>query len=133
MRLCANLLPRRFSVVSTSNVADHIGLLPLLQAVRMVTLTEGLLLTETLLHLSYSADTEDYLRANLIVPPELWPGVIGWRCIGYEGALASSSSEVQFVLPDLSSLIRKRFNDKQRGGGSSDGKHRGEAHFLWSP
>lgn len=131
MRMCAKLLPRRFSVVSTSNVADHIGLLSLLQAARMVTRPDGLLLTETLLHLSYSSDHEDYLRANLIVPSEMWPGVFGWRCIGYEGDLAPQSSEVQFVMPDFSSLLLKQMNEGTRR--LTHGKHRGEAHFVWTP
>jgi hypothetical protein len=127
-RLCAKLLPRRFSVVSTSNVADHIGLLPLLQAARMVTCPDGLLLTETLLHLGYSADPEDYLRTNLSLPPELWPGILGWRCIGYEGALAPQSSEVQFVMPDVGGLILKKLDEERERGG---GQHEEEWCAAW--
>ena len=95
LHLCAKLVPREFDVVSTSSVADHIGLLALLQAARMVTHLGGFLLTETLLHLTYASDTEEYLKMNLMVALEMWPGVFGWRCFGYKGRLAPRSSEVQ--------------------------------------
>lgn len=56
LHLCARLVPRKFDVVATSNVAHHVGLLALLQAARMVTATDGVLLTSTLLHLGHAED-----------------------------------------------------------------------------
>jgi hypothetical protein len=69
-------------------VADHIVLIPLLQAARLVTRRGGTLLTSTMKHLSYSDNLSGYLQANLFLNPALWPGVLGWRCVGHEGPLA---------------------------------------------
>ena len=128
LALCGELLPREFAVVSTSNVADHVGLLPLLQAARMVTSPQGHLITSTLLHLSYAADSEDYLQQNLTVGPEMWPGLFGWRCLGFEGGLAPPSSAVAFELPQLLGLI-----GRLEGGGAPGQKVRSEATFVWTP
>ena len=128
LHLCGKLVPTRFDVVSTSNVADHVGLLPLLQAARMVTCESGYLITETLLHLSYAQDTSEYLKVNLMMEPELWPGVLGWRCFGYEGKLAPRSSEVQFELPNLTPVFSKASREKEKGE-----RTRGEARFVWRP
>ena len=46
-----------------------------------------------------------------------------------QGDLAPQSSEVQFVMPDFSSLLLRKMNEE----GNKDGKHRGEAHFMWTP
>lgn len=127
LRLCSSLVPRQFAVVGSSNVADHVGLFPLLQAARMVVKADGILITSTMLHLSYSDDVEDYLKAHLMLEPELWPGVIGWRCLGFEGSLAPVSAQVQLVMPDIFAHISKsagrqkdpglsRPNRTERGG-----------------
>ncbi|KAK3246463.1 hypothetical protein CYMTET_20555 [Cymbomonas tetramitiformis] len=128
--LCSTLPARRFAVVSSSNVADHVGLLPLLQATRGLARSPGgVLLTSTLLHLSYSADTEEYLRKNLaLLPPELWPGTLGWRCLGYEGGLAPQSSEVQLTLPEFGGFVQKAGR-----GENEKGAIRSEANFVWTP
>jgi len=119
--LCGNL-HTNFDVISTTNVADHVGLLPLLQAVRLVVKPGGFLLTSTLLHLSFDSDTASYLQTCLLLPPELWPGVLGWRCLGYEGKLAPKSSEVQFALPDYHAMASAGKNKAVRS----------EANFIWT-
>ncbi|CAE8638648.1 unnamed protein product [Polarella glacialis] len=125
LAICAELPKQTFHVVSTSNVADHVGLLPLLLAARPVIASDGVLLTSTLLHLNYSADTSEYLTQNLMVKPELWPSWYGWRCMGYEGSLAPVSSEVQFESPDVEALVLQRLD-----AGSTS---RSEANFAWVP
>jgi hypothetical protein len=98
LQLCAALAPRQFDVVATFDAADRVGLLPLLQAARLVTKQEGTLLTLTFLDISFCDDLTGYLKSNLFLEPALWPGVLGWRCIrciGHEGALAPQSSQVQ--------------------------------------
>lgn len=127
VRLCATLTPRLFDVVCTSNVADHVGLLPLLQAGRMVTRPGGLMITTTLLFLTYAEDVKDYLRQNLGLDPEFWPGVLGWRCLGHEGDLAPTSSDIEVQRPDIDALQRRMMNSPDLQ------KHRGEARLLWAP
>eukprot|EP00397_Hematodinium_sp_SG-2012_P003465 GEMP01003473.1.p1 GENE.GEMP01003473.1~~GEMP01003473.1.p1 ORF type:complete len:1141 (+),score=260.53 GEMP01003473.1:192-3614(+) len=110
LALCAtspsNIAP--FRVIASSNVADHAGLLPLLVASRSAAIDNAVLLTSTLLHLSYSTDKHDYLRQNLIIPPSDWPSVFGWRCVGYEGAMAAESSVFQSdEMIDIGAYVNK--------------------------
>ncbi|KAJ1460001.1 hypothetical protein M885DRAFT_510505 [Pelagophyceae sp. CCMP2097] len=128
--LCSQL-EQTYDLVSTSNVADHVGLLPVLQAARLVTKAGGVLLTATLLHLSHGRDVQAYLREQCLqLPPELWPGVLGWRCLGFEGSLAPTSSLVQFVLPDMFQLYMNSA-ERHAGDGPADEKVRSEANFAW--
>lgn len=129
LRMCAALMPRHFDVVCTSDAADSVGLLPLLQAARMVTRpTTGVLLTETLLYLTYAEHADDYLRQNLVLEPELWPGVLGWRCLGHEGGLAPLSSEVMLEMIDWVTHSTKSIR-----GGADGSKIRGSTRFTWVP
>jgi hypothetical protein len=109
LQMCAALAPRQFEVVATSNVADHVGLLPLLQAARLVTKHGGTLLTSTMLHLSYSDNLNGYLQANLFLAPALWPGVLGWRCVRHEDPLAPQSSLFQLGMPNVQDVLAKSF------------------------
>ena len=126
LELCAQL-PCTYDVVSTSNVSDHVGLLALLQACRLVTRPRGHLLTSTLLHLSVATHTDEYLYAVLMMEPEKWPGVLGWRCLGHEGRLAPQSSQMTFAMPDMISMVNKEL------GRAKHGKVRSEANFVWTP
>jgi hypothetical protein len=125
LQLCAALAPRQFDFVATSNVADPVGLLPLLQAARLVTKQGGTLLTSTMLHLSYSDNLSGYLQANLFLESALWPGVLGWRCVGHVGALRPESSQFQFCMPNMDALVAKSFS-------SEDDKVRSEECFVWT-
>ena len=127
---CAHL-PRVFSVASTSNVADHVGLLPLLQAARRVVVDEGILLSESLLYLTYATSEKDYLHQNLVLDPAMWPSVLGWRCVGYEGSLAPLTSQVRLETPDIVSMLKGDPNFKSMFGGTQ-GKTRSETKFVWS-
>jgi len=132
LHVCAALVPRQFEVVATSNVADHVGLLPLLQAARMITRPGGTLITSTLLHLTYSDHIGGYLKANLLLEPELWPGVLGLRCVGREGTLGPRSSQVELEMPSL----RRIFSRTQRANaedGTPKGKVRAEENLFRTP
>lgn len=127
LSLCG-CLPRAspYDVVASSNLMDHVGLLPLLQAMRGIVSPGGCLLTQSLLGSSYSESSEELLRVHLGTDPAHWPGVLGWRCLGYEGALAPEHSAFQLDLPDVMALCRPA----QRGMGAVV---RSEANFVWSP
>lgn len=125
LHLCAAIAPRQFDVVATSNVADYVGLLPLLQAARLVTKHRGMLLTTTMLHLSYSDNLAGYLQANLFLEPALWPGVLGWRCVGHEGVLAPQSSLIRLGMPSVDGILLKSFQIEV-------GKVRGEEDLIWT-
>lgn len=113
-------LATEFHVVATTNVADHVGLLPLLQALRGTVAPNGYLLTQTLRWTSYSDTPEDYLRKNLLTDPEYWSGVHGWRCIGYEGALVTEETSFDCMIPINALLPTSRESCK-------------EFNFLWTP
>jgi len=131
LHLCTTLVPRQFDVVATSNVADHVGLLPLLMATRMVTRPEGTLITSTLLHLTYSDHIRGYLKANLLLDPELWPAVLGLRCVGREGTLGPRSSQVELQMPKFGGWIAKRDRAEATNSAAMN-KVRSEEVLFWT-
>jgi hypothetical protein len=119
LQLCAAVAPRQFDVVATGDVADHVGLLPLLQAARLVTRQGGTLLTSTMTYITYSDNLDEYLASHLFLEPALWPGVLGWRCVGREWALKPQSSEIQLRAANSKGLFFKsqlrQFNVSRKG------------------
>lgn len=127
LSLCG-CLPRGspFAVVASSNLIDHVGLLPILQATRGIVSPGGCLLTQSLLGSSYSDSSDELLRIHVGMDPAHWPGVLGWRCLGYEGALAPEHSAFQLGISDLTPLFKL---EQQRVGAVV----RSEANFVWTP
>eukprot|EP00659_Diplonema_papillatum_P016703 gene16703-25638_t len=79
-RVCAE--PRRFDVVSTSNMADHIGLLNLVALCRPYLTDHGVLFTNSMHCETVSAE---YVHCQLQkLPPELWATFTGCRPVGLE-------------------------------------------------
>jgi hypothetical protein len=126
--LCAALAPRQFDVVATADVADHVGLLPLLQAARLVTRQGVTLLTSTRTYLTYSDTLDEYLTSHLFLEPALWPGVLGWRCIGREGPLKPLSSQIQLSAANAEGLS---FKSQVRNSSSPD-REWSEGNLIWT-
>ncbi|KAJ9464511.1 hypothetical protein DIPPA_24769 [Diplonema papillatum] len=81
--LCQNLVGSRsglYDVVTTSNVADVVGILALLCHVRPLLRETGYALLETLFNAT-DQTPQQYLGHELHMPPGLWPFILGWRCI----------------------------------------------------
>ncbi len=110
-----------FDVVSTSNVSDHVGLLPLLQSLRGCVVPTGHLLTQTLRWPSYSKNIHEYLHKNLLIDAEYLPSIIGWRCVGHEGDLAAIGGAFDSVITQYSQMM------------SADAKTQSEHNFVWKP
>lgn len=88
-----------YDVISTSNVTDVCGILPLLQALRGIAIPHGYLLTQTLLAY-FSANTiEEFLKKQLGVRPEVHASILGWRCIGQEGNLRNEDGVEGNIFP----------------------------------
>ena len=112
-----------FDVVSTSNVADGVGLLPLLQSLRGITIPNGYLLTQTLRSYQYSSSIDEYLKKNLILSSEFHASVLGWRCVGHEGDLKAENGDIQFIFPNIPEIVLA----------SSSKESRCERNLLWTP
>jgi len=124
LSLCAVLPAASFAVVGSSNLMDHVGLLPLLQATRGLVRDGGYLLTQSLIGFSYADSHADLLRQHLGMDPCHWPGLLGWRCLGLEGELAPEHSAFQLEPPDVVAAYQM---------GNACGVVRSEANFLWTP
>jgi hypothetical protein len=82
-----------FDVISTSNVADHIGLSTLLLLSRPLLVPGGTLLTTSFLHQDRFGSTMEYLKASLLdSSPEWWSTLFGFRAMGYESCALTSSA-----------------------------------------
>lgn len=119
----------KFNVVATSNVADHLGLLPLLLASRYVVKDNGILLTQSLRYSSYSSNQDEYLQKNLIISPDRYASILGWHCCGYEGSgLEALPGGVITHLPSFfeisTSALRKKFENVDA---------RVELNLVWKP
>lgn len=126
--LCGTLPPASFAVVDTSNVADHVGLLPLLVATRPLLSPGGLLLTQSLRHSSYARNVDAYLQHHLVVGPPHWPSLLGWRCLGHEGdAAAPPPGPIGLALPDVAGAVAAAMMP----GGISPVRY--ELNLVWTP
>jgi hypothetical protein len=82
-----------FDVVTTSNVADHIGLSTLLFLARPLLVPGGTLLTTSFLHMDRFGSTKEYLSSSLLESdPAWWPTLFGFRAMGYESNSSTSPS-----------------------------------------
>jgi len=105
--------PSLFNVVTTSNVADHIGLSTLLLVTRPLLVVGGVLLTTTFLQKDCSRRTGDFMVASLLdLDSTHWPTVFNFRAMGYEGdSIASSACRIGHnEVSDTSSLLGARSN-----------------------
>jgi hypothetical protein len=74
-----------FDVITSSNVADHIGLSTLLIACRPLLKDGGLLFTTTFLSKSNHGSTKQFLQQSLLdIKPEDWTTAFGFRALGHE-------------------------------------------------
>jgi len=74
-----------FDVVTTSNVADHIGMSTLLLVSRPLLKAGGVLLTTNFLAISQAGSVRKYRQANLLGVQDVEvPTVFGFRALGYE-------------------------------------------------
>lgn len=80
-----------FNVITTSNVADHIGISTILLLCRPLLVRKGTLLTTCFLHKGNHSTAEKYLEASLLgCKPHCWSTVFGFRAIGYESNTVAS-------------------------------------------
>ena len=78
-------LTERFDIISMSNISDFVGLLPILQATRGLVSSSGYMFTKTFKSASHKDYIVGYLSNHLSLLLELVPGVLGWRCLGWDG------------------------------------------------
>ena len=91
---CGLLRPTKngcFDVVSTSNVADHVGISTLLLLSRPLLVPGGILLTTSFLHMDRFGSTKEYLQASLLgTKSNWWTTLFGFRAMGYESDAVTS-------------------------------------------
>ncbi|KAL7543483.1 hypothetical protein ACHAWF_007395, partial [Thalassiosira exigua] len=100
------LLWRSFDVITTSNVADHIGLSTILLLTRPLLKDGGVLLTTTFLKNTRHGSTKKFLQRSLLnAKPQWWATLFGFRPLGYESdAVASPACKVVHSDVDHNSL-----------------------------
>lgn len=96
-----------YDVIATHKLADTVGLLPLLQALRGLLSPGGTLLTQA----AHTEPCHDrYLERTSLLRNEFFPSMLGWRCIGYEGPLSPPNHVVDFKLYDFAQTINSESN-----------------------
>ena len=96
---------RKYDVITTSNLIDHVGLPNLVLACVPLLKAEGLLVTSTMKTRAYMITGEEFLRVCFGFKSQLLPVLLGVRCIGYDGEL-SNPVFIKTSPPDLSNHIK---------------------------
>ena len=121
---CQKLMPcrpRYYDSVNTSNLANYVGLLPLLTNVRPLVRPTAFVEILNLLDIN-GESAVDFLQMELKLPSVLWPSVLGWRCIGMEpqGMQTEYGNGQWDTIPSVALL-------------QAAGPQRKETKYLWVP
>lgn len=98
---------RRFDVIDTSNVCDHVGLVGLLLTCRPLITPDGVMFTTSITSHSLEGDVA-YLRKELVVDESLWQDMYGWCCHHHESNVESLNIEWPLVSPNAPFRVQWR-------------------------
>ncbi len=79
--------------------------MPLLLCCGPILKESGSIVTNSFLSAAYSKSIEEYISKSVAIPLTLLPSVLGLRCAGFEGSLASESSNYSHNPPATANFI----------------------------
>ena len=99
-------LPGLYDIITTSNLMDHVGCTKLVLACASLMKPKGLLFTSTMQCRYHASSRMKFLDLKFGFSCQLFPVVLGLRCINQEGAKYASSVTSIPTLQDMSHFLR---------------------------
>ena len=104
--------PCTYDIITTSNLMDHVGCTKLVLACASLMKPKGLLFTSTMQCRHHASSRIKFLDLKFGFSCQLFPVVLGLRCINQEGAKYASSVTSIPTLPDMSHFMRLYPHDR---------------------
>ena len=107
---------QQFDVIYTSNLLDHLSPPALVLCAAPLLKENGNLFTSTLRYKEVASNTSAYLEKVFGFPPELFPVILGMRCLEHDGRCSSVirlESNPNYVLEFSKSLIWRNIQSHQ--------------------
>ena len=95
-----------YDVINTSNLMDHLNPLNVILACTPLLKEDGILMTLSLCCRGCSNTGEEYLSLLFGFSTELFPVILGIRCISHEGSKYSNTIKIDPSLPDISHYLK---------------------------